>query len=178
MKIVLIILGIQIVYVSFFTIRMILTLKRQIYLASVLSAFEVFIYMSGLALVLDNLDNPINLIAYCIGYALGVLVGTRIEEKMALGYVVMQIIVNCEDVNLANTLREKGYGVTSWLGEGRDGNRFVLEVLTKRKNEESLFNLVESINKSAFIISYEPRTFKGGFWVKKLKKGCVPNNNV
>lgn len=45
---VLIILVINIVYVSFFTIRMILTLKGQRYLAAFISMIEVVIYVSGL----------------------------------------------------------------------------------------------------------------------------------
>lgn len=94
MQMVLIILTINIVYVSFFTIRMILTLKGQKYLAAALSTFEVIIYIIGLGLVLDNLDEIQNLIAYAIGYALGVLVGTKIEEMLALGYVTVKVITN------------------------------------------------------------------------------------
>ena len=52
----LIIIGINVVYVSLFTLRMILTIKGQKALASVLSIVEVFIYLMGLTLVLDRLD--------------------------------------------------------------------------------------------------------------------------
>jgi len=62
-----IILIINIVYVSFFTIRMILTLKGQRYLAAGLSTIEVVIYVVGLGLVLENLNEIQNLVAYAVG---------------------------------------------------------------------------------------------------------------
>ena len=77
-----IILIINIVYVSFFTIRMILTLKGQRYLAASLSMIEVVIYVLGLGLVLNNLDEIQNLVAYALGYGIGVIVGMKIEEKL------------------------------------------------------------------------------------------------
>ncbi|MCI4140361.1 DUF5698 domain-containing protein, partial [Bacillus vallismortis] len=47
----LIILIINIVYVSFFTIRMILTLIGQRYLAGGISTIEILVYVTGLSLV-------------------------------------------------------------------------------------------------------------------------------
>ena len=62
MSMVLIILVINIIYVSFYTIRMILTLKGQKYFAALISSIEVLIYVVGLGLVLDNLNQIENLI--------------------------------------------------------------------------------------------------------------------
>ncbi|ATW26258.1 DUF2179 domain-containing protein [Candidatus Formimonas warabiya] len=169
MKILLTILGIQIVFVSLFTMRMIFTLKNRTYLASLISMVEVFVYVLGLNLVLKSLDNPAHLAVYCVGYALGILVGSKIEEKMALGHVVVQIIAQREDIHIADTLRQSGYGVTTWYAEGRDTSRLVMEVLTKRKYESRLFKLVETLNSNILIISQEPRNFRGGFRVSSTK---------
>lgn len=163
-----IILAIQIVYVSFFTIRMIFTLKGKKYLAAVLSMVEVSIYVTGLSIVLDRLDNPINLFAYSLGYGLGVLVGTKIEERLALGYVTVQVVTQYIDGQLPDAIREKGYGVTSWFAKGKDGDRLVLYVLTKRKNQHKLFNAINQLDPKAFIMSHEPTFFHGGFWARKI----------
>ena len=141
MTMVLIILAINIVYVSFFTVRMILTLKGQKFLAAAISSIEVMIYVIGLGLVLDNLDNIQNLIAYAVGYALGVLLGSKIEETLALGYVTVKVITNHYDEQLPNKLRDVGFGVTSWLAEGRDGHRLMMEILTK---EEETARIIQS----------------------------------
>lgn|SRR5690606_33873983 len=170
MMMVIIILTINIIYVSFFTIRMILTLKGQKFLAAALSSIEVTIYVVGLGLVLDNLDEIQNLIAYAVGYALGVLLGSKIEEILALGYVTVSVITNRHDESLPNKLRDEGYGVTSWLGEGRDGPRLMMEILTRRKEQRDLYNSIIAFDSRAFIISHEPRHFHGGFWVKGMKR--------
>lgn len=165
-----IILAINIIYVSFFTVRMILTLKGQKFLAAVISSLEVTIYIIGLGLVLDNLDKIQNLMAYAVGYGLGVLLGSKIEEWLALGYVTVRVITNRYDLPLAAKLREQGYGVTSWMGEGRDGPRLMLEILTRRKDQSHLYSQIIALDQHAFIISHEPRHFRGGFWVGTLKR--------
>ena len=170
MTMIFIILTINVVYVSFFTIRMILTMKGQKYLAALLSTIEVLIYIIGLGLVLENLNDTKNLIAYCLGYGLGVLVGVKIEEWLALGYVTVKVITNRYDQPLPDILREQGYGVTTWIGEGRDGERLMMEILTRRKAQQDLYRQIISFDPKAFIISHEPKHFHGGFWVKGLKK--------
>ena len=149
-----IILIINIVYVSFFTIRMILTLKGQRYLAAGLSMIEVVIYVVGLGLVLENLNQIQNLVAYAVGYGIGVIVGMKIEEKLALGYITINVITKEYDRDLPKALRDQGYGVTDWAAHGLEGNRTIKELDPK-----------------AFIIAYEPKAIHGGFWVKSVRKG-------
>ena len=168
---VVIILVINIVYVSFFTIRMILTLKGQRYLAAFISTIEVVIYVIGLGLVLDNLDQIQNLIAYALGYGIGVIVGMKIEEKLALGYITVNVTTKENDKDLPKVLREKGYGVTNWVAQGLEGNRQTMQILTPRKYELKLYQTIKELDPKAFIIVYEPKTIHGGFWVKAVRRG-------
>nr|WP_061810338.1 DUF5698 domain-containing protein [Rossellomorea vietnamensis] len=166
---VIIILLINIVYVSFFTIRMILTLKGYRYFAAFVSTFEVVIYVVGLGLVLDNLNEIQNLIAYAVGYGLGVIVGMKIEEKLALGYITVNVITKEYDKALPNELRARGYGVTNWEANGLEGNRMALQILTPRKYEMKLYDTIKELDPKVFIIAYEPKAIHGGFWVKTVR---------
>jgi uncharacterized protein YebE (UPF0316 family) len=166
-----IILIINIVYVSFFTIRMILTLKGQRYLAAGLSTVEVVIYVVGLGLVLENLNEIQNLIAYAVGYGIGVIVGMKIEEKLALGYITINVITKEYDLDLPKALREKGYGVTDWAAHGLEGDRLAMQILTPRKYELKLYQTIKELDPKAFIIAFEPKAIHGGFWVKSVKRG-------
>lgn len=165
---IIIILIIQISYVSLFTLRMIFMVKGKKYYASFISIIEVAINITGLSIVLDRLSNPLYLIVYSLGYAIGILVGSKIEEKLALGYLMVQVISRKSDSDFPVILREKGYGVTSWYGSGRDGERLVLNVLTKRKNSKILMEVINEIDSKAFVISHEPSFFQGGFWTKRI----------
>ena len=171
MQMVLIIFVINIVYVTFFTIRMILTLKGYRYIAAAVSTIEILIYVLGLGLVLDNLNEIQNLLAYAIGYGCGVIIGTKIEEKMALGYITVNVITADEDKVLPKKLRDLGYGVTDWSANGLEGNRSALQILTPRKYELKLYTQIKELDPKAFIISYEPKAIHGGFWVKSVKRG-------
>lgn len=168
-SIILLIIGINVIYMTLTTLRLILVIKGYRVIASFLSMAEVFVYLMGLTIVLDNLDDPLNIAAYCIGWGLGVYLGSIIENRLALGYVVFEVIVDSLEIELPSQIRAKGYGVTSWVADGKDGKRLCMKVLAKRKNEQKLKNYITALSPKAFIISYEPTRFNGGFLVKLTK---------
>src|SRR5690625_3363539 len=171
-----IILVINIIYVSFSTIRMILTLKGRRYVASIVSMFEVVVYVIGLGLVLENLNEVQNILAYAVGFGIGVVVGSMIEEKLALGYITVNVISSNPDIEFTRKLRDKGYGVTSWFAYGMEGDRLSMQILTPRKYELKLYETIKTLDPKAFIISYEPTHIHGGFWVKQVRKGRLARN--
>ncbi|WP_241080923.1 DUF2179 domain-containing protein [Natranaerofaba carboxydovora] len=166
----LVILLINVTYVSLLTVRTMLTLKGQTYPAAAVSAFEVLMFVLGLGLVMDNLGEIQNLAAYAIGFALGIIVGAKIESKLALGYATVKVISKYYNCNFPQYLRKEGFGVTSWVAKGGAGKRLVMEVLTSRKDQHDLYNYVLAFDPNAFIISHEPQHFRGGFWLNNLKK--------
>lgn len=167
---ILVIFAINIVYVTFLTMRTIMTLKGYRFLAAGFSILETFVYVIGLGLVLDNLDKPLNIVAYALGFGVGILVGTKIEEQLALGYTVVNVTTAKKDIDLPNDLRNLGYGVTHGHQFGRDGQRTVMQILTPRKYERKLVETVRELDDKAFIISYEPKNIHGGFWTKGLSR--------
>ncbi|CEI82918.1 UPF0316 protein YebE [Oceanobacillus oncorhynchi subsp. incaldanensis] len=171
---------VNVLYVSIMTVRMILTLKGRTYIAAFVSIFEMVMYVVGLMLVLDNLNQFQNVIAYAVGFATGLIIGSKIEEKLALGYITVNVVSANPDLNFTQRLREKGYGVTSWSSYGMDGDRLSVQILTPRKYELRLYETIHEIDPKAFIISYEPKRIHGGFWVKQVRKGKLmrkENNN-
>lgn len=167
MTVILSIMALQITYVSMLSIRFILMVKGVRYVASMMSAVEIGIYVIGFKLVLDNLDNPLNLVIYCLSYGAGVLLGIKIEERLAIGYITVQITTKEQYGDLATMLREQGYGVTRWAGDGREGPRWVHNVVLPRKHQNNLYEQVLAVDPSCFIVSYEPKAFHGGFLTRR-----------
>lgn len=166
----LLIFVINVVYISLNTIRFMLTMKSYRLAASLVSMVEVTIYVVGLGLVLDSLDNYLNLAVYALGYGVGIALGIKIEEFLALGYIMVTAIVPDLETKMPEELRNLGYGVTTSLAFGREGDRMVLEILTPRKTERKLYKQISEIEPKTFIISYEPKYINGGFWTRKVKK--------
>lgn len=164
---------INLAYVTLNTLRFLLTMKGYRLIAPLVSMVEITIYIVGLSMVLDRLDNPLNLLFYALGYAAGVSIGIKIEDKLALGYTMVTVILPSntdEEESLPQILRKEGYGVTQSYGEGLAGPRLILEILAQRKHEKKLYHRIKQIEERAFIISYEPKYISGGFWTKKIRK--------
>ena len=80
-------------YVTVSTIRLMLMMKGYRLLAPLLSMVEITIYVLGLSLVLDRLDNLFNLFVYALGFGVGILMGIKIEDYLALGYIMTTVIL-------------------------------------------------------------------------------------
>lgn len=165
MKEILLIIILQLIYVPVLTLRTMFLVKNQILIASVLGFVEALVYVFGLALVFSGEQGTMAMIVYAVGFGVGILIGGAIENKMAIGYNSFIVNLLNRDQELIDTLRNRGFGVTVYQGEGRDSLRYRLEILTKRSREDELLKIVEEFEPGAFVISYEPRKFKGGFMV-------------
>jgi len=168
-KEIILILLLQLVYVPIYTLRTIFLVKNITVLASILGIAEMLIYVFGLSLVFGGDQSIIAMVVYAVGFGLGIILGTKLEQKIAIGYI--NVTVNTQEKNghLIDTLRQNGFGVTLYTGEGRDSERYRMEILTKRNRENELIATVEKFEPNAFIISYEPRRFKGGFLLDRLR---------
>lgn len=164
---------INVVYVTLSTVRLMLTMKGYQSVAPFVAMIEIAIYVVGLGLVLDNLDNAINVMVYSVGFGAGIYTGMKIEDKLALGHILVTTIVPDNGWEVAEEIRGDGYGVTISQAYGREGSRFVLEILTPRSNERALYKLIHEIEPRAFVISYEPKYINGGFWTKRMKTNKI-----
>ncbi|MFP5112986.1 DUF2179 domain-containing protein [Bacillaceae bacterium C204] len=169
MKEILLILLLQLIYVPIYTLRTIFLVKNITVLASILGIAEMLIYVFGLSLVFGGDQSFVSMVVYAVGFGLGIILGTKLEQKIAIGYINVTVNTQEKNCNLIDTLRQNGFGVTLYTGEGRDSERYRMEILTKRNRENELIATVERFEPSAFIISYEPRRFKGGFLLDRLR---------
>ena len=101
-------------YITLNTIRFMLTMKGYRVVAPLVSMVEITIYIVGLSLVLNHIDSPLNIFVYALGYAVGISVGIRIEDYLALGYIMVTAIIPDDDLKpiLSAEIRNAGYGVT------------------------------------------------------------------
>ena len=161
---------INVCYVTFLTMRTILTLKGYRYVAAVVSFMEVLVYVVGLGLVMSSLDQIQKYFCLCIRILSRYYSRNENRGKLALGYTVVNVTSSEYELDLPNELRNLGYGVTHYEAFGRDGSRMVMQILTPRKYELKLMDTVKNLDPKAFIIAYEPRNIHGGFWVKGVRK--------
>ena len=164
----------QFVIVPLTTLRTIFLVKGEIRNASILGGIEALIYVISLGIIFSDLSNYLNMIAYAVGYSGGIILGGYIEKKLAIGYRTVNVSLLDKDSELIDKLRIEGFGVTIFEGEGREGNkRYRLDIVVKRSREKELMKLLNEEAPKAFVVSYEPTGFKGGYIVKSMKKAVA-----
>jgi uncharacterized protein YebE (UPF0316 family) len=157
----------RIVDVSMGTIRMILLVKGQRRIAALIGFFEVMIYLIVLGKVVGNINRPLLIIAYGLGYASGNFVGSKLEEKLSIGRLLVQIIVKEISCGIVDALRAAGFGVTIFEGEGMDGSSYMLNVITERKKVNQLKEIVSKQHCGAFVTTMDVRSSLGGYFQPK-----------
>jgi len=91
-------------------------------------------------------------VAYACGRTVGVFIGNKIEERLALGIIEVDLFLKNKpkSVRVEKMLRKEGYTVNSFLAKGNKGeNRYKLEVVIKR-NE---FKIFESIIEECGVVN-------------------------
>lgn len=157
----------QATYVSITTVRWIILVKGGKVLASFISFFELILYVYALGLVVTQLSDPLKIVTYALGYAFGSLVGAKLEERLALGYTLFQVITTRLG-EVGPILREHGLGVTNWRAEGRMGEREVLFVVARRRHGPQVTRLIEQVDPQAFVVQLDASWYRGGFLQKYL----------
>ncbi len=157
--------------VSMATIRTIMVVRGRKFTAACIGLVEIVIYVLAISRVLGNMDNPFNLMAYALGFSTGNFVGITIEEKMALGNLVIQVVTkNNANEEFSQYLREKGYGVTCTEGVGKEGRIYVLNIVVDRKNLREVENIVSEFDNCAFTTVQDVREIRGGYFKRRIKK--------
>ena len=160
----------RVIDVSLGTVRIIYITRGRSNLAALIGFFEMLIYMLALVTVMGNLDHPANIIVYSLGFSVGSYVGSKIEEKIAVGFVNVQIITREVCNGMEESLREMGFGVTSVDGSGKEGPHRILYVMMKRRDLPCFLKDVRELDENAFISIMDTRKILGGYFSRVKAK--------
>lgn len=151
------------------TIRLIVMARQQRTLTVVLAFFEALTFAVTIAGVATDLSNLLNLAAYCVGFAVGNWVGMAIEARFIVSYVRINIFAKTKGQEIADKLRQHGYGVTVASGTGHEGPTEMLHAIATRRDVPQIVDIVNDINPSAFTFVEEARAVNKGYIRKHHK---------
>ncbi|ULQ59438.1 DUF5698 domain-containing protein [Brucepastera parasyntrophica] len=165
----------KIAEVSMGTVRHIMINRGYRRQGTILAFFEVILWVLVVSSVISGLtEAPLKGLVYSIGFAAGVNIGSRIENKLAYGKILIQTITSREmSFPLATELRGKGYGVTTIDAEGKDAEKAVLMIFANRKGKEDIIAHIQKIDKSAMIITNDVSTLHGGFISQRKSRSLM-----
>lgn len=149
--------------VSLGTVRTILVTRGMRKVAALMGFVEVTIWVVAITRVLGNMDNVISILAYSGGFACGTLLGMGIEERLALGHVRVRIISMEKGQEVAQNIRDAGYGATLVRAEGQSGPVYMVDVVVARKQIQEINRLVNQVDATAFMTVEDARQVLRGY---------------
>ncbi|MFO7893814.1 MAG: DUF2179 domain-containing protein [Longimicrobiales bacterium] len=166
----LVIFCLRIFDVSLATLRMLFTMRGRRVLVPLIGFFEVLIWLFAAGTAVQYLNSPLHAVGYAGGFAAGTAVGLWIEEKLALGLARVQAFSRHSGVELAEALRGQGFGVTEFLGQGREGNVELVSTVVRRADVPHILKMVDAWDPDAFVTVDEPRSIHRGWLMQKRRK--------
>lgn len=158
------IFGLRVSDMTLDTLRVLFVMRGRKVVAWVLGFFQATIFVVAIGSVLSDLNNPLNIVGYAAGFATGNVIGILVEERLAVGHILMSIISPRRGTAVAEYLREQGYAVTEVPARGRDGMVSLLYCSVLRRNLAKVRKLVNEIDEAAFITAEDVRPIRRGFW--------------
>ncbi len=154
----------RVIDMSVGTLRFLVSVRGKRMTSWILGFFQSIIFVLAITSVLSSLDNILNIVSYAAGYATGGVLGVWIEEKMAIGFVRVEVISSLRGAELADRLRDEGFAVTEVSARGKDGMVSLLNVAVLRKRVPLAAAIIRKVDEDAFVTTEEMRAVSRGFW--------------
>jgi len=129
------------------TLKTIFTAKKYFKPVYVIVFIDAIIFASVITKVTSG-GEYLYILAFAVGKMLGVYVGGVIEEKLAIGLIEADILVNGKEnmIVISDKLRDAGFSVNTIVTYGMNGNkRYSIEVMAKRKDLRKIKNILERV---------------------------------
>ncbi|MBN1315191.1 MAG: DUF2179 domain-containing protein [Anaerolineales bacterium] len=159
----LLIFVLRITDVSMGTIRTTMIMRGQRKYAAMIGFVEVTIWVMAISRVITHLDTIWNIFAYSGGFAMGTLLGMWIEDKLAIGHANIQIVSLIKGHEIADQLRNNGYGATELVAEGRSGPVSIINVVAPRKQVADVIRQINEIDATTFVTVEDARKVVRGY---------------
>ena len=135
------------------TLRILYVNKGKPLFGAILGFIESAIWIVAISQVIQDLNDPFLIFGYALGFAAGTIMGSYIENTIAIGDIVVRIFVpkGTDSEKVAEELRINGLGVTIINGEGMQGEVTIAWCVTPRKRLKEVMKIVSEITPDAYV---------------------------
>lgn len=136
--------------VAISTMRIIFIGRGLKTMAAGLGFFEVTIWLFAIGQVMTNLDSPLCFAAFAGGFVAGNYLGMSLEQRLAIGSVLVRVITGRDSGQLIELLRDAGCGVTRVGAHGLQGPVEIVFTVIRRRRLGEVLALVRRFDADAF----------------------------
>ncbi len=140
----------RILDVTLGTVRIIMVSKGFKKIVPFLGFFEVLIWILAISRIMENLDNWVCYLAYAVGFATGNYIGLIVEEKLAVGTLLVRLITQKDATTLIELLRAQGFVTTTVEATGNNQMVHIIFLVVNRSEVDRVVDLILKFNPTAF----------------------------
>ena len=166
----LVIFAAELCVVTLMTVRLIAVARGLKWSAAAIGFFEICIWLFTIGQIMGRLSDPLCWLAYAGGFTLGNFLGVTIDEKLALGTVLVRLITPRPPLELIAALKEARYGVTCQDAHGANGPVRVLLTVVKRKELPQVLDLIRLHEPTGFYSVEELQTTAQGVFPLRSRR--------
>lgn len=164
--------------VSIGTMRIIFVSKGKRNIAPILGFFEVLIWITAISKIMENLHHYINFVAYAAGFATGNYVGMIIEEKLAMGILMIRVFARERGLELVEKLNVRGFGATVVEAHGARENVDLIYSIVKRNELQNVLDIIMHFNPDSFYTIEEVKAVNEGIFTPAKASSIFPFSNI
>lgn len=160
----------KIIEITIQSLKTCMMVKGQRIKAAGLGFVECAIWGLVISTIIGTLgDNLFLLFFYCIGYAVGLFLGSTIEGKIALGTSNLELIASDEATDqITGYLKENNRGYTVFAGHGStDKMNMIFIVLPRKETPRVLKDIRKVCGNKVFVVASEVSKYAGGYGMVK-----------
>jgi uncharacterized protein YebE (UPF0316 family) len=157
----------RIVDVTLDTMRVLFMVRGRRVPAGILGFLMALVWIIAVGNAMKHLDSIWHILGYAAGYGTGTMVGITIENIVAFGLIQLRIVSKHGGVEIAEGLRDRGYGATEFSGFGRDGAVEIVQSVVQRAHLNEVLAIVDKFDDTAFVTVEDPQVLRGGSVVSR-----------
>ena len=160
----------KIVEISIQSLKTCMMVRGQRLKAAALGFLECAIWGLVISTIISTLgDNLFLLFFYCMGYAVGLFLGSTIENKIALGTSNLELIANDDSTaKITAYLKSVNKGYTVFEGHGSvDKMNMIFIVIPRKEMPPILKDIRSACDNKVFVVASEVSKYAGGYGMVK-----------
>ena len=148
---------------SLSTLKVLFVARGQRGVTWLIALFQALLYLAGISGVISNLGQPLNLLAYALGFATGTVIGMLIEGRIASGHSLVRITSPARGAAILSELHQADLGATEFPAAGREGTVSVIYSFVPRRKVEEAVQIARAQDPEAILSVVDVRSLSGGW---------------
>jgi uncharacterized protein YebE (UPF0316 family) len=146
------------------TLRLLFVIRGRKFLAGGIGVIQATVFILAVSTVLKGPLDPLTVAGYALGFGIGIVIGIIVEQRLALGHVMLRVYSPSSGAAVAEALRAANFAVTEFTAHGRDGEITVVNSAIARRDTTRAQAIAKQIDPGAFITVDEIQPLQRGYF--------------